>query len=151
MSKPNGIESQIPEMRSVLQSGRLVEFETHGFSMIPLLHDGGDKVVLKQPCFPLKVNDVALCKTDEGRYVLHRVVSLRDGGYVLRGDNCTTTEFCAGDSDVAGIAVSFIRSGKKIEINSRKYCIYVRYRTLFLKLWRAYWHVSDFFVRLLRR
>lgn len=150
LSKPNGIESQIPEMRIALQNGKLIEFETHGFSMIPLLHNGGDRVVLSQPRFPLEVNDVALCKTDDGRYVLHRVVSVNNCGYTLRGDNCVTTEFCADDNDVIGVAVSFIRRGKLIEANSRKYRYYVRNRKVLLNLWRAYWRISDFFVKLLR-
>lgn len=151
MSKPNGIESQIPEMRSALQSGKLVEFETHGFSMIPLLHDGGDRVILAQPSFPLRLNDVALCKTDEGRYVLHRVIAINNGGYTLCGDNCVTTEFCVGDSDVVGVAAAFIRNGKKTEVSSKKYRFYVRHRAFFLKLWRVRWRISDFFVRLFRR
>ncbi len=151
MSNPKGIETQIPEMRKVLQCGKKVKFETHGFSMIPLLHDGGDSVILEQPSFPLKVNDVALCKTDEGRYVLHRVIAINNSGYILRGDNCSTTEFCAGDSDVVGVACSFIRRDKNIEVDSRKYRFYVRHRVLLLRLWRMYWKVSDFFVRLFRR
>ncbi len=151
MSKPNGIESQIPEMRSVLQSGKLVEFETHGFSMIPLLHDGGDMVILAQPSFPLRLNDVALCRTDDGRFVLHRVVAINDGGYTLRGDNCVTTEFCADDSDVVGVASAFIRNGKKIEVSSKKYRFYVKHRTFWLKLWRVWWRISDCFVKLFRR
>jgi len=151
LNKPDGIKVQIPEMSRALESGKLVEFETHGFSMIPLLHNGGDRVILKQPNFPLQVNDVALCKTDDGRYLLHRVISLNNGGYTLRGDNCTATEFCSCDDDVVGVAVSFIRRGKVIEVNSGKYRFYVRHRALFLKLWRAFWRISDFFVRLFRR
>ncbi len=151
MSNPKGIESQIPEMRKALQNGKMVEFETHGFSMIPLLHDGGDSVILEQPAFPLKVNDVALCRADDGRYVLHRVISINNGGYTLRGDNCSTTEFCAGDSDVVGVACSFIRRGRLIDVKSGKYLFYVRHRDCFLKLWRVFWKVSDYFVKLFRR
>ena len=151
MSKPNGIEAQIPEMRRVLNSGKFVEFETHGFSMIPLLHDGGDRVILSKPKLPLQINDVALCKTDDGRYLLHRVISLDNGGYTLRGDNCVSTEFCSCDDDVIGVAVSFIRSGKTIDVNSGKYRFYVRNRVFLLKLWRAVWYISDFFVKLFRR
>lgn len=151
MSNPKGIESQIPEMRKALQNGKKAQFETHGFSMIPLLHDGGDSVILEQPRFPLKVNDVALCRTDDGRYVLHRVIALDNGGYTLRGDNCCTTEFCVGDSDVIGLACSFIRKGRVIDVEGKKYLFYVRHRSFFLKLWRIFWKVSDFFVRLFRR
>lgn len=151
MSNPKGIEYQIPEMRKTLQSEKNVQFETHGFSMIPLLHDGGDSVILEQPRLPLKVNDVALCRTTDGRYVLHRVISLDNGGYTLQGDNCSTTEVCGGDSDVVGVACSFIRRGRVIDVKGRKYLFYVRHRSFFLKLWRMFWKVSDFFVRLFRR
>lgn len=146
----NSLSSNLPDIKKALDTGKIVEFETHGFSMIPLLHDGGDKVLLRKAKF-LKLNDVALCKTDEGRYVLHRVINLNNSGYTLKGDNCVTTEHCTGNDDVIGVAVGFIRKGRKISVNSWSYQFYVRHRTLFLKLWRVFWHVVNFFVKLFRR
>ena len=146
----NSLSSNLPDIKKTLAQGKLVEFETHGFSMIPLLHDGGDKVILKKSV-SLKLNDVALCKTDEGRYVLHRVIDLNNGGYTLMGDNCVTSERCAGDDDVVGVAVGFIRRGKMISADSKRYRVYVRHRVLFLKLWRSFWHLADSLVKIFRR
>lgn len=149
MNNFNDLASQLPKMISVLQSGKSVEFETHGFSMIPLLHDGGDRVILRKADKPLEVNDVALCKTDDGRFVLHRVVS-KDCGYTLKGDNCVTTEHCSGDSDVIGIASAFIRKGKIIETSDKKYLFYVRHRAFFLKIWQLFWSIADRLVKIFR-
>lgn len=149
MNKSNDLISQLPDIVSSLQSGKLVEFETHGFSMVPLLRDGGDRVILKKADKPLAVGDVALCKTDDNRYVLHRVLSVEDG-YILKGDNCILTEHCSGDSDVIGVAVAFIRKGKTIETADKKYLFYVRHRAFFLKVWRLFWSIADRLVKIFR-
>lgn len=149
MNKSNDLISQLPDIVSSLQSGNLVEFETHGFSMVPLLRDGGDRVILKKADKPLAVGDVALCKTDDNRYVLHRVLSVEDG-YILKGDNCILTEHCSGDSDVIGLATAFIRKGKIIEVTDKKYLFYVRHRTFFLKVWRLFWSIADRIVKIFR-
>ncbi len=150
MNKRNDLVSQLPDMISALQSNKLVEFETHGFSMVPLLRDGGDRVVLKKAEKPLDIGDVALCKTDDNRYVLHRVIST-ENGYTLQGDNCSSFERCAGDSDVIGVATSFIRKGKTVSVSSKKYKFYVRHRAFFLRLWRFYWRIADWFVKRFRK
>lgn len=148
MSKANDLYSQLPAMREALESGKKIEFETHGHSMIPLLHDGGDKVILTLSEKPLQVNDVALCKTSEGRYVLHRIVEVSGGGYVLKGDNCVNIEFCKSDEDVIGVACGFIRRGKMISVTDKNYIFYVNHRALFLKMWRVFWRIADAFVKL---
>lgn len=149
MNKRNDLVSQLPDIVSSLQSGKLVEFETHGFSMVPLLRDGGDRVILKKADKPLAVDDVVLCKTDDNRYVLHRVVSV-DDGYTLKGDNSVLTEHCSGDSDIIGVAVTFIRKGKIIEVTDKKYLFYVRHRALFIKIWRLFWAVADRLIKIFR-
>lgn len=150
MNKSNSLSFNLADIKKALADGKLVEFETHGFSMIPLLHDGGDKVLL-QKTNSLKLNDVALCKTDGGRYVLHRVINLNSGGYTLKGDNCITTEHCSCDDDVVGVAIGFIRNGKKISVNDKGYLFYVRHRAFFLKMWRIFWRITDFFVKIFNR
>ncbi len=149
MNNCNDLASQLPDIISALQCGKLVEFETHGFSMVPLLHDGGDRVILRKADKPLEVGDVALCKTDDDRFVLHRVVS-KDNGYTLKGDNCVTTEHCSDDSDVIGVVSAFIRKGRIIETTDKKYLFYVRHRAFFLKLWRIFWSISDGLVKIFR-
>lgn len=143
MSDKKSLKELEPELRATVASGKIAEFETHGISMVPLLHNGGDRVRLVKPCGALKVNDVALCVTDDGRYVLHRVVALKSGGYVLKGDNCRSTEFCKSDSDVIGVACAFIRRGRLIRAESALYRFYCLFRKPLLKLWQAFWLVAD--------
>lgn len=146
MNKQNDLKSQIPAIREALEKGKKVEFETHGHSMIPLLHDGGDRVIIQLNTTPLKINDVALCKTDTSKFVLHRVIALSDGGYILKGDNCVNTERCLSDNDVIGVACAFIRRGKLLTVEDKKYLYYVNHRKPLLMLWRSFWFVADFFM-----
>ena len=54
LNKRNDLISQLPDIVSALQNGKLVQFETHGFSMVPLLRDGGDRIILKKALTTLK-------------------------------------------------------------------------------------------------
>ncbi|MBQ6931131.1 MAG: S24/S26 family peptidase [Clostridia bacterium] len=143
MSDKKSLRELEPELRAAINSGKVAEFETHGFSMIPLLHDGGDKVRLVKPEGRLAVGDVAFCVTDTGKYVLHRVIQIKDSGYILKGDNCTSTEFCKGDGDVIGVAGAFIRRGRLIDVNSFSYRFYCRFRKPLLRLWQLFWKLAD--------
>ena len=64
---------------------------TVGVSMLPMLKSGRDSVVIEKKQARLKPLDVALYKRGE-KYVLHRVIETREGGYVIRGDNCYADE-----------------------------------------------------------
>ncbi len=155
MNKNNNYSNSLvelePQMRAELEAGKLVEFETHGFSMIPLLHDGGDRVVLEKPHGKLELDDVVLCKTTLDKYVLHRVVGFEGNGYATKGDNCLIGEYCRCDADVIGKAVGFVRKGKYVDVNSDSYKFYVKHVYFFVNLWRKFWRIADFFVRLRRK
>ena len=60
---------------------------TVGVSMLPMLKTGRDSVVIVKKEARLRPLDVALYKRGD-KYVLHRVISVIDGGYIIRGDNC---------------------------------------------------------------
>lgn len=63
-------------------------FQTVGDSMEPLLHNRKSTVVIEAKKAPLKRNDVALYRRPStGAYVLHRVVKVLDGAYLICGDN----------------------------------------------------------------
>lgn len=143
MSDQKRLKIVAPQIRESLCKGNVAEFETHGHSMIPLLHDGGDKVRLIKPEGGLKVGDVAFCYTDDERYVLHRVTGIRNGGYTLRGDNCLNSEFCRSDDDVIGVACAFIRNGRLIQTDSLRYRFYCRFRKQLLSLWKYFWKYAD--------
>ena len=88
-SKSVRIDDVIDVMTEKLKEGGTVTFSPHGTSMLPMLRDGEDVVVLKGTGGKrLHLFDVPLYRRDNGQYVLHRVLDFcRDGSYVMCGDN----------------------------------------------------------------
>ena len=71
----------------VLQETGIYVGPTVGTSMLPMLKNRRDTIVVKAKTERLKPLDVALY-TRGGKYILHRVLSVTDTGYIIRGDNC---------------------------------------------------------------
>ncbi|MCF0106813.1 MAG: hypothetical protein HUJ53_08635, partial [Holdemanella sp.] len=60
------------------------------------------------------------------RYVLHRIIEVREKDYVILGDNCITKEYGITDKDIVGVAISFKRKGKDLSIDNPFYKLYSR-------------------------
>lgn len=103
------------------KDGKLV-YKTRGVSMEPMLRQNRDLVVIQVPSLRLKRLDVALYKREE-KYVLHRVIKVKDGYYLIRGDNTYVIEKVP-DEAVIGVLASFKRKGKDIEVTDKKYRAY---------------------------
>lgn len=101
-----------------------------GTSMLPMLKESRDIVVLIPAKDALRVGDVVLFvrerKDDE--LVLHRIVkSVPGDGYLIRGDNTFWNEPVKRE-DVKAVAEGFFRKGKYCDCNkSRGYRLYVFY------------------------
>ena len=116
-------------------TGRLV-YSNRGRSMLPLIREGRDMVVLERPKGRLRKYDVPLYKPTPftGAYVLHRIIKVRENEYILRGDNCIQKELGIRDEDIVGVLVSVIRGGKngnpdaskEIKVTSFGYKFYSR-------------------------
>ena len=105
------------------RDGRLV-YRTRGVSMKPMLHQNRDLVCIKVPTGRLKKYDVALYKRGEN-YVLHRVIYVKDGYYLFRGDNNYYLEQVFDDA-VIGVLESFVRKGKQHKVRDFDYRAYAR-------------------------
>ena len=80
-------------IEDVLASEGVYAATTWGTSMYPMLRSGRDTVILRPPQGRLRCYDVPLYRVGE-KYVLHRVIRVLPEGYLIRGDNCLTTERC---------------------------------------------------------
>lgn len=92
-----------------------------GYSMRPFLENGRDKVVLAPPRTP-QIGDVVLARVGEKRYALHRVIRISGGTYTMQGDGNPlgmTEEFT--EPDIIGVAKGFIRKGRLVSTESRKW------------------------------
>ena len=102
-------EILIPEWRILLQAGKIVRFTPSGVSMRPFIEGGKDSVVLAPVVAP-KVGDIILAYVTaaNGRktYVLHRLIRMQNGLFVLQGDgNLSGEEFCLRE-DLIGYVIA---------------------------------------------
>ena len=113
-----------PIIREVVESGGEFVMKTHGTSMLPLLHDGSDSVVLASKSY-FEIGDVAFYKRPNGQYVLHRIVGKRADGFVMRGDNQIINEYGITSEHIIAVMRAFIRNGKRTDVSDADYQKYV--------------------------
>ena len=75
----------LSEAIRLVGEGVEVTFPVNGRSMRPFIEGGRDSVVLVRPT-NVKPMDVVLAKTDDGRYVIHRVMEMAGDRVTLMGD-----------------------------------------------------------------
>ncbi|MBR2926757.1 MAG: S24/S26 family peptidase [Clostridia bacterium] len=99
---------------------------TSGYSMRPMLRDRRDRVVLRatEADEILKRGAIPLYRLPDGRYVLHRVLSYKDGKYRIRGDNTYVTETVPKEW-IVGVVSEFYRGERHVKVTSRRYRAYV--------------------------
>ena len=96
-----------------------------GVSMLPLLRQGRDLfIVEKRGPGRLKAGDVVLYRRPPDKYVLHRIVQVREKDYVILGDNCVNREYGITDDDILGVMTGFVRDGKHHTVTERGYRLY---------------------------
>lgn len=113
-----------PIIREVVGSGGEFVMKTHGTSMLPLLSDGNDSVVLASKAH-FEVGDVVFYKRPNGQYVLHRIVGKRADGFVMRGDNQIINEYGITSEHIIAVMRAFIRNAKRTDVNDEDYKKYV--------------------------
>lgn len=132
MNKEVLLDDVIGLMTEKLENGGTVTFTPSGTSMLPMLRDSKDVVVLRKHSGRLNMFDVALFRYKNGQYVMHRVIDVEaDGSYVMCGDNQFVKERGVKDSDIIGVVTAFYRKGTPYSMNSILYKLYVQlwYRT----------------------
>jgi len=112
----NTIESL--SFEQVLQKNGQLIYPNLGDSMWPLIRQGKDLVVISpKPEGRLKRYDVPLYQRDSdrrcgnGKYVLHRILRVTPGGYVISGDNRWNLERDISDRHIIGVLTAVIRGG----------------------------------------
>ena len=106
------------------QHGKIV-FTNVGVSMLPLLRQGRDIMVIEpRGNGRMKKYDATLFKRDNGRYVIHRVLKVRENDYLICGDNCRQMEPVREDQ-ILGVLTEIQRNGKTIRVTDKGYLFYV--------------------------
>lgn len=105
-------------------NGRLI-YPNAGVSMMPLLRQDRDLMIIEKPKGRLKRYDGALYVRKDGKYIMHRVLKVRENDYVICGDNCIKKERGITDAQIIGVLRGVIRDGKEISESDKKYRLYV--------------------------
>lgn len=106
------------------RDGKLV-YTVVGTSMLPMLRQRRDLVIVEPPRGSLRKYNVALYRRDTGKVVLHRVLKVREDGYVLCGDHQRRREYGITDRHIIGVLTAFVRDGKEIPATDVYYRLYV--------------------------
>ena len=106
------------------QNGTLV-FPNKGTSMMPLLRQNRDLMVIeKRGPERLRKYDAVLYKRGE-KYVMHRILKVRDRDYWIVGDHCRVGE-SVRDEQILGVLKQVVRDGRTITAEDPAYRRYVR-------------------------
>ena len=101
---------------------------TKGASMRPMLREHRDIVVIERLNGEIRVGDVVAYPGANNTYTLHRIVRIKNGALIIRGDNNYFTEYNIKKEDIVGILKEIYREGKYINCKTNKgYKLYTKY------------------------
>ena len=100
---------------------------TVGVSMWPMLRNRRDRVII-QPVGKERLSrfDLPLYKRPDGKYVLHRIIGVENGYYIIRGDNTYAKERVPDDW-IVGVMTEFYRGKRHVLATSRRYRLYAAF------------------------
>lgn len=120
----------MPLIREQLSKGKTVQFKPKGTSMLPMLRQNIDSVVLAPLPEKLKKYDLPLYQRDNGQYVLHRIVAVGDT-YTCIGDNQYVYEHGVRPDQMIGLVVGFYRDAEYHSVTQLSH-----------RMYRVLWHRS---------
>ena len=115
----------VPLIKAVISDGGAFRLYIKGTSMLPLLRQGKDSVMLISPG-DLKKNDIILYKRANGAFVLHRIIKIKKSELYICGDNQFIIEKGIYPDSVIAKVNSFFRDDEEIKLSDGKYIDYVK-------------------------
>ncbi|MBQ3229730.1 MAG: S24/S26 family peptidase [Clostridia bacterium] len=136
MNRSFALKDMFPIIKEQLDSGGSATFAIHGTSMLPMLKDRKDSVRIIKPKEQPKKYDIIFYRRKDGSFILHRIVKVKKGGYICRGDNQILNEFPVTEDMVIGVVEAYTRNNEWISVNSKRQYFYSRFKVntiLFLR------------------
>ena len=146
----------IDVIETVMESGGEFRMYPRGTSMLPLIVQNRDSVVLKRNFEDAaKKHDIAFYRRDNGQFVLHRVMKICDDGtYTMCGDNQYVLEKGIRKDQIIAYVSGIYRKDKELDMESFKYSAYVfvwtkmPIRKIFFFPRRVKWKLARIFRRI---
>ena len=133
------MEQMMPLICERLAAGQTVKFSPHGVSMLPMLRQGKDSVLLTSVKGALKKYDLPLYRRRNGQYVLHRIVKTGKT-YICMGDNQFLPEPGIEQDQLIAVVTAFTRGTKVCSVKSpvyRFYCFLWHHTRWIRRIWRG--------------
>ena len=137
------LDDLMPLIQERLAAGQQVRFSPQGTSMLPMLRQGKDTVILSPVPEQLRRFDLPLFQLDNGKYVLHRIIQVGDT-YTCRGDHLYRTEDNIRRDQILAMVTGFSRNGVMYTTK------YLPYR-LYCRIWVGSFPIRYFLHRVKRR
>lgn len=118
----------VPMLAEILREGKEVPLAVSGNSMQPFLEHGRDFVTVSPVSGEVRRGDIVLFRDPTGRYLMHRVIRLREGKVITWGDGNMRPDPAWDPESVLGVVRSAKRKGKFITERSRSW-----------RAWRSLW------------
>ena len=117
------LNNLMPLFRERLAAGQKIQFSPRGVSMLPMLRQGFDSVILSPVPEKLKKYDLPLYQRDDGKYILHRIVEAGET-YTCIGDNQYACEPGLRHDQMIAVVTAFTRGKREISVTDPLYRIY---------------------------
>lgn len=136
------LKEYVPLIEEVIESGGEFRLFPRGTSMMPLLRQGKDSVILVKTINAPQKRDIIFYRRPNGQFVLHRILKhSKDDSYILCGDNQTALEYGITEEMIIAVVSAVYRGEKRIE--KKKF---------FRKIYECFWCIMPlrkliFFVR----
>lgn len=119
------LEELMPLILEQLAEGKTVRFSPRGTSMLPMLRQGMDDVVLSPVPERLHKYDLPLYQRGNGQFVLHRIVGTGET-YTCLGDNQFEREAGVKPEQILALVTKFYRNGTPHSVREPGYQLYCR-------------------------
>ena len=119
------IEALYPLIEEVIASGGEFRLYPKGTSMLPLIRQGIDSVVLVS-AQDVAENDIVFYKRDNGQFVLHRLVKTKGEEYVMCGDIQNELEYGIRKEQILAKVAYCYKEDKRVSFDTKEYKKYVK-------------------------
>lgn len=139
------LEELMPLMLECLSAGKSFRFSPKGTSMLPMLREGRDSVLLSPVTKKLSKFDIPLYRRENGNFVLHRIVETGET-FTCIGDNQFVFEKEIHPEQIIAVVSGFYRGEKFYSVKNFGYRVYCRFWNSTRNL-RRFWRRGIGFLR----
>lgn len=126
MNKKIKLEEYIDVITDQLQNDGYFTFLPTGNSMEPFITNHDPVTICKAE--NLKKYDIVLCKNNQGKFILHRIIKIiNQNDFYIRGDNQLLVEHITSNQLIIGKVSYYVHKNKTIK----------RFNTLKVKIWNS--------------